>query len=175
MSDILLSQPVSLKGLILEELVLIPTGFKSKLPQTLSYPTGAEVLSLAFADVPQFGMFTLNFWFYSQARPTEMGSYSVLEIAYHRATKSIHSRKDDVEAGRFEPKWEITIRPVPRNRRHLIKTKLQSEALPLASTWLLENADHDEVGGLTLTFSFDEESELLSASKFSSLAPRRSK
>lgn len=159
----------------MEDVVLIPTSFKSKLPHTLSYPIGAEGVSLALKDVPQFGEFTLSFWFWSQARPDVERSYSVFEISYSRGAKSIHSGKHDIESRRLESKWKITVRPVSRNRRHLIKAKIQDEALPLAKTWLLENADRDEIGDLTLSFSFDEETELLNVSKFSSLEPRQSR
>lgn len=159
---------------VVEDVVLIPTGFKSKLPHTLSYPIGAEVLSSAFADVPQFSMFTLDFLFFGKARPDREKNYCVLEIAYHRRGRDICWGKDATEKGLLEPKWTITVRPVPQNRRHLIKIRLQSEALPLARKWLLENPSHDEEGGLTLTFSFDEETELLSVSKSSWLSPRQS-
>ena len=36
-----------------EKLFLIPTRTKYKLPKTMSYPIGAESVSLALADVPQ--------------------------------------------------------------------------------------------------------------------------
>jgi hypothetical protein len=57
----------------------------------------------------------------------------------------------------------------------LIKTKLEEEALPLARKWLIENGDRDEIGGVKLTFSFDEETELLTAEKWSSLEPSKSR
>jgi hypothetical protein len=159
----------------LEDVVLIPTSFKSKLPHTLSYPVGAEVISFALKDVPQFEEFTLNFWFWSQVRPDVERSYRVFEISYSRGAKSIYSGKHDIESRRLEPKWKITVRPVSRNRRHLIKTKIEDEALPLAKAWLLENADRDEIGSLTLSFSFDVETELLNVSKSSSIEPQQSR
>lgn len=131
----------------MDDVVLIPTSFKSKLPQALSYPIGAEVLSSAFADVPQFSMFKLNFWFFGQVRPDREKNYVVLEIAYRKTGRACFWGKDAVEKGLLDRKWTITVRPVPRNRRHPIKTKLHSDVLPLARRWLIENAHHDEEGG----------------------------
>ncbi len=175
MSGILLSGSYVEQRQTIGDIVLIPTNFKSKLPHTLSYPIGAETISVAFKDIPQFADFNLEFWFWSQVRPDIERIYSVLEISYSRRAKSIHSRKDDLEAGRFDPKWTIKVRPVSRVRRHLIKTKLEEEALPLARKWLIENGDRDEIGGVKLTFSFDEETELLTAEKWSSLEPSKSR
>jgi hypothetical protein len=55
-----------------------------------------------------------------------------------------------------------------KDRKHLIKTKLMTEALPLARRWLMKNGDHDEIGILGITFSFDEESEDLKVNESSS-------
>jgi hypothetical protein len=158
---------------MMEDIVLIPTGFKSKLPHTLSFPIGAEAISLALKDVPQFRKFTLDFWFYSQIRPNVDRTYLVFEIAYRRVAKSIFIRRDDLESGRFDTTWSIKVRPVSRVRRHLIQTKLEEESLPLAKKWLLENADRDEMGGLALSFTFNEDTEQLVATKTSSLEPRK--
>jgi hypothetical protein len=173
MSGILLSDTCVEQEQTMEDIVLIPTSYKSKLPHALSYPIGAETISLAFKGVSQFADLDLEFWFWSRARPDIERVYTVLVISYSRRAKSLHSRKDDLEAGRFEPKWTIAVRPVSRVRRHLIKTKLQEEALPLAKKWLIENGDRDEIGGVKLTFSFDEETEMLTAERWSSLAPRK--
>jgi hypothetical protein len=156
----------------LQGIAVIPTGFKSKIPYTLSYPAGAEMFSRAFADAPQFSELSVDFHFWSRVQYESSSTYSVVEIAYSRSAKSIHTREDDLERY-LKPKWSIVVYAVPRTRRHFIKIKLE-ESLPLARTWLIRNADHDEVGSLVLAFSFDEQKEALTSSESSSLEPRRS-
>ena len=152
--------------------MLIPTSYKRKIPHTLSYPIGAEAISLAFRDVPQFKRFTLDFYLSKFVRPDMRPSYIVFQVSYARAPKSLTSGEFDRKYGRQEPRWKITVRPVPRNRRHLIKTKLEDEILPMVRTWLLENGDRDEIGNADLVISFDEEKELISIEKEAKLSPR---
>jgi hypothetical protein len=115
----------------------------------------------------------MDFWFWSRVRYNADSTHDVLHTSYSKFAKSIHNRKLDVENGRLEGKWEIMVKPVPRNRNHLIKTKLMTEALLLARRWLMKNGDHDEIGILGITFSFDEESEDLKVDESSSLSPRQ--
>jgi hypothetical protein len=156
-----------------EDKVVIPTGFKSKLPQTLSYPVGAEMLSVSFEGVPQFGKLTVTFWFYPKARPELLNRYSVLEIRYSRPAKSVHSRPEHFEDRMPKATWQIMVRPVPRARRYLIRTQLQDGVLKTARDWLEKNADREEEGGLGLILTFDEESELVLISEESHLGPSR--
>jgi len=172
MVEIQLSQNLWRAEPSLGEIVLIPTSFKSKNPHTLSYPIGAEAISSALKDVPQFENLTLQFWLWKFLRPDQTHVYSVLILNYSRAARSLHTTKDQLKYSQLEPRWTIMVRPVPRNRRHLIKTKLEEEALPFARRWLMETGMRDEVGGLTLAFSFDEETEMLTSTVEASLSPK---
>ena len=158
---------------IVEEIVLIPTKFKSKIPHTLSYPIGAEAISSALKDVPQFGDLTLQFSLWKFLRPDQTHVYTVLVLNYSRAAGSLTSGELDLKWP--EPRWTIMVRPVPRNRRHLIKTRLEEEALPFARRWLMETGVRDEIGGITLAFSFDEETEMLTPVVENSLSPKKTK
>ncbi len=156
------------------ELVVIPTESKSKLPQTLSYPVGAEMLSRAFAGVPQFDALKVNFWFYSKIRPDVSDRYSVLELSYMRSAKSVHTPPESLgEDGLPKLAWRITVRPVPSVHRNAIRTQLQDVALPQARLWLERNAGRDAVGSLRLEFTYDEEAQIVSAAEESRLEPRR--
>ena len=159
----------------MENLVLIPTRFKSKIPHTLSYPIGAEAISSALKDVPQFADLALQFWLWKFLHPDRTHVYTVLVLSYARAPQSLTSGEHDLKYGRLEPRWTIMVRPVPRKRRYLIKTKLEEEALPFARRWLMETGIRDEIGGLTLTFSFDEETEMLTSAVESWLSPKQSR
>jgi hypothetical protein len=156
------------------ELVVIPTEWKSKLPQTLSYPLGAEMLSKAFAGVPQFDKLKVRFWFYSQARPETLERYSVLEIDYRRPAKSVHTQPESLgEDGLPKLAWSITVRPVPRIHRNSIRTQLRDVALPQARLWLEKNAGRDAVGSLGLVFTYDEEAQMVTPAEEARLEPRR--
>jgi hypothetical protein len=159
----------------LEEIVLIPTSFKSKIPHTLSYPIGAETISSALRDVPQFGDMTLQFWLWKFLRPDQTRAYSVLVLSYSRVAKSLHTAKNQLKYSQLEPRWTIMVRPVPRDRRHFIKARLEEEALPFARRWLMKTGIRDEVGRLTLAFSFDEETEMLTSAVESSLSPKQAR
>jgi hypothetical protein len=160
----------------MEELVLIPTQFKSKIPHALSYPIGAEAISSALKDVPQFAELNLEFWFWRLLPPGRTNPYTVMAVNYSRTGRSLHSsKKDDLAYKQLQPRWTITVRPVHRHRRHLIKTKLEQEALPYARRWLIETGVLDVVGGLTLSFGFDEEKEMLVHTIESSLSPKLAK
>ncbi len=154
---------------------IIPTGYKSKLPQTLSYPIGAEILSAAFGGVPQFDSLSVDFSFYSQLQPDILEKYPVLELRYWRGAKSIHTRAVELHDGAIRKTWSIKIHPVPRVRRHLVRTQLTEAALPAARAWLDRNAASDGEGSLKLVYSFDEETQLLTASETSHLGPERSR
>jgi hypothetical protein len=153
--------------------VVIPTEFKSKLPQSLSYPVGAEILSASFDGVPQFSRLTVAFWFYSKIRPETLPRYSLLEIRYLRPARSVHDRPEALEEGVPKVPWKITVRPVPRARRHTIPTQLRDGALQTARAWLEKNANREEEGSLALTFLFDEESQLVLTSEEGQLGSRR--
>lgn len=172
-SDILLSCLLPSMGDAMPELVVIPTQYKTKLPHSLSYPLGAEALSTAFADVPQFNDLKVRFWFYAKKNCTTSAVYRVLEIRYFRGSMNLTTGKSAFDLGWLERNWEITVESVPRNRRHFIKGLLEREALPLARTWLIESGDREEVGGLTLTFNFDEEQEILKVERDSRLSPKQ--
>ena len=157
----------------MQDLAMIPTQYRKKLPHTLSYPLGAEALSIALADVPQFSDLHVTFSFYSRLNALRSTTYPVLNIHYSRSAITLTTGKTALDYGWLEKKWQITVGAVPRDRRHFIKGLLEREALPLARTWLIENGDREEVGRLTLTFSFDEEQEILKVERDSWLSPKQ--
>jgi hypothetical protein len=56
-----------------------------------------------------------------------------------------------------------------------IKKLLENESLPMAAPWLTKNSTCNELGGLVLTFSYDEEAETLRTVEHSTLSPRLAK
>lgn len=88
-------------------------------------------------------------------------------------TPTLTTGKAALDYGWLEKQWEITVSPVPQERKHLIKTLLEREALPIARAWLVENGARNEFGSITLTFEFDEESESLIEERDSRLSPKQ--
>lgn len=122
---------------------MIPTWFKSKLPNTLSYPAGAQLLSDGLRGIPQFDQFVVRF----QGRPmfsaTDFNAmlksgqpYVVLEAHFTKSDPSLTSPRSMIESGDFEAKWELTVYPVLRQYRHAAQAALEAIALPNLRQWL---------------------------------------
>ena len=146
-----------------QAMTIIPTGYKAKLPNTLSYPLGAQAISEALEGVSQIGVLVVDFWFSNRSRkdwelliPPQ--PCRVLSVSYwHAAVNPYRYRNVDIEAGCFEPSWRIRVEPVPRPLRHTVQTKLLTEALPAMKRWLIASQDAGRrTGGHNLVFLFDE-------------------
>lgn len=101
---------------------MIPTRSKSKLPNTLSWPLGAEAISGGLADVPHAADLTLWFadspvWsasaFHRLLR--ESRPYAVLVADYQPALQPGYIGSTAlIEAGWYDVKWELRVNPVKR-------------------------------------------------------------
>ena len=143
----------------MEEIKIIPTGHRAKIPKALSYPLGAKIISEALAGVPQFDYLNINFRFWNKLarhHGTEI-PYQVMEARYSGPLRFFSASKSTFEKGYYSPTWEITVSAVPRSLRHLLQSKLVGEALPAIRAWLTTNPHSGErEGGHALTSSFDE-------------------
>ena len=156
---------------------VIPTSYRKKIGHTHGYPLGAEVISAALADVPQFSRFTIAFHEdYSRRRIAwpDPANYRVLGVSYRKIFDLPPTDKPALDLDWRERNWEIYVYPVPRTRKYLIKTLLLSEALPTVRTWLLRNAANP-MGRQNIVFSFSENSEKLSLDINSKLEPEIAK
>jgi hypothetical protein len=121
---------------------LIPTGYKTKIPRTHSYPLGAKAISDALIGVPQCELLKIEFHFWKGFAKNRVSGapFRVLSACY---------------SGRSG--WSIDVHAVPRPLKHTIQGKLASEALPKMRDWRLSNPHSlDREGGHRLTFYFDE-------------------
>ena len=138
---------------------VIPTGHKSKIPSTLSYPLGAKAISEALEGVPQTGSLVVDFWYWNRQRyvPIFPQPYRVLSVRYRHAPLDGVYREWCIESGRFDPDWKITVEPVARHLRHAVQSKLLTEALPRMRRWLIASQDAEgRAGGHNLVFRYDE-------------------
>ena len=123
---------------------VIPTRFKSKLPNTLSWPVGAEAITAGLGDAPHAAECTLWFsdspvWRASEFQRTlrEARPYAVLVIEYRPPSRMGYSGSKAMEAtGVYDAKWEVHVNPVPRTWRATVATLLREKGLPAAADWL---------------------------------------
>jgi hypothetical protein len=64
--------------------IVIPTLSKKKIGRHLSYPVGAEQVSAALADTPQFAKLGLHFSFYARNPEAQRGHYEFFEVEYFK-------------------------------------------------------------------------------------------
>ncbi|HRH45168.1 MAG TPA: hypothetical protein PKY82_26255 [Pyrinomonadaceae bacterium] len=109
----------------------------------MAYPIGAEAISKAFVDLPQFEQ--LNIWFtttnfafasdFQEARKQNK-SYEIFRVSMIHPLKSLASSKQFIEEGFYNEKWEIHVYPVPREVKSFAKQFLINEILPKAKEWM---------------------------------------
>jgi hypothetical protein len=142
-----------------DNIFVIPTRSKSRIPQTHSYPLGAKAISEALIDVPQRELLKIEFHFYKHLvkdRATGV-PYPALRVSYSGPTHFFSASKSMAEMGYYDARWAIRVHAVPRPLKHVIQGKLIAEALPKVRDWLISNVhSSDREGFHALTFSFDE-------------------
>jgi hypothetical protein len=100
---------------------VIPTGSRAKISHKLSYPVGAERISVALAAVPQVPELQLHFYsgFDIQLRS---GHYEFLRIEYLNGVRPLQDWPIAMLHNRpVQGRWEVIVQPVPRTVRHRVK------------------------------------------------------
>lgn len=123
---------------------VIPTHFKSKLANTMSYPIGAEALTHGLGGAPHVA--DLRIWFLEEpcwpaSRFREILAnktpYRVLSVGYSPARKPGYTGSNwQFEKGYFDVKWKVRVYPVQRELRHAAKELLLTQGLPVIVKWL---------------------------------------
>ncbi|AFY45559.1 hypothetical protein [Nostoc sp. PCC 7107] len=150
---------------------MIPTKYKSKLSRLMSYPISAKILSEALSDTPQFDHLSVAFSDYCQEPAKIKNPAKILSINYSYSLVSLTSSNKAIEYGWYEPKWSITVYPVPRTCVSLVKIQLIETGLTKMKQWLHQYQDATgKVGGCRLQFFYDLETNLLSFSEYEKLS-----
>src|SRR5207249_9233306 len=143
----------------LDQQFVVPTASRAKISHKLSYPVGAERVSVVLASVPQLPELKLHFYsgFDVQLRG---GHYEFLRVEYlNNARPSqewpISSLYKRPEQGR----WEIVVQPVPRALRHRVKQYILDSALTQIAQWLIQRKELAQQGNDILAFFYDEKGE----------------
>jgi hypothetical protein len=113
------------------ELRLIPTTFRHPISKELSYPLGAEIISRALLDAPQFDVLKLTF--YGSRTPADLrhrlatsGVTEVLRATYLGPPWRLHTAEE----------WWLTVYPVPREHKSQARRLLVEQGLSRIRSWL---------------------------------------
>ncbi len=154
---------------------VIPTAYRAKIAHTLAFPIGAEALSKAFAELPQFTQFEVSFASRQWRRSNVVGDVLclVLTVSYRRSGTSLTTGEWAIKHGFLEPRWQITVHPVFRTIKHKVRTSLE-KAMPGVCSWLLANSTAEtRLGNLELTLTYNETDDNMSSEVAEKLEPER--
>ena len=110
---------------------MIPTAHKAKIPNTLSYPIGAEAISRALTAEPAAA--SIKLWFCRAPIWPGAEFERVLRknLPYRILTVDYRSPKDPLFAGMM-----LTVYPVLRSMRHAAGQLLRDRGLMEVETWM---------------------------------------
>jgi hypothetical protein len=139
--------------------IIVPTLSRAKISRNLSYPIGAQQISVALSSTVQLPELKLHFYSWSD-HGLRRGHYEFLRAEYLNNARpaekwpvsSLHKRPPQY-------RWEILVQPVPRVFRHRIKQYIVDSALNQISNWLVERAQLTQQGSDILAFFYDEKTE----------------
>ena len=157
----------------LEQQFVIPTASRVKISNKLSYPVGAESISLALASVPQLAEIRLHFYsgFDVQLRS---GHYEFLRVEYLNSVRPLQEWPIATLYKRpVQGRWEIVVQPVPRLVRHHVKQYILDSALTQIAHWLVERNELVQRGGDILAFFYDQKSQDFVVRHLTRLEPLR--
>jgi len=157
----------------LEQQFVIPTASRVKISQKLSYPAGAESITIALASVPQLTEIRLHFYSWSD-RGVRHGHYEFLRVEYLNDARSLE--KWPIQSLYKRPtqgRWEIVVQPVSRTVRHRVKQYIADSGLAQIAQWLTERKEMAQRGGDILAFFYDKKSEDFVVRQLTRLEPLR--
>lgn len=125
---------------------IIPTSYKAKLPRTHSYPIGAEALSEAFRNVPQFSKLSLHFHYCATTTVfsstylksvLKRNSYEIFAATFQHIQPGLSSSNQFIERGWYDETWELHIYPVTREFKQAAKNALLNDGIARVEQWLI--------------------------------------
>ena len=140
--------------------ITIPTLSRTKISRNLSYPVGAEQISLELASTAQLPEIKLHFYSSKFNIGLRKGHYEFLRVEYLNNARPAEKWPVTSLYGRpAQWRWEIVVQPVPRIVRHRVKQYIINLALPQIANWLAERTCLEQQGSDILAFFYDEKSE----------------
>lgn len=106
------------------------TSYKQKIPKTLSYPVGAEILSETLGDVPQASELHISFRLFRPlcSKSGHKEPYPVLQVEHSGTAMPSHLR------------WGLRVWSVSCDASHDVKDLLAAEGLIRVKRWLQTKA-----------------------------------
>lgn len=153
---------------------VIPTTWRAKISHKLSYPVGAERISVALASAPQLAELKLRF---SSGSDVQLrgGHYEFLRVDYlNNAPPSQEWPISILFYGYLErAQWEIVVQPVPRTLRHRVRQYILDSALAEIAQWLIQRKELGQQGNDILAFFYDEKGDVFVSRHLTRLEPLR--
>ena len=157
----------------LKQQFVIPSASKMKISQKLSYPVGAESISVALASVPQFMEIRLHFYTWSD-HSLRRGHYEFLRVEYLNNVRPLQEWPIWIPYKRpAQGRWEIVVQPVPRTVRHRVKQYITDFAFTQIAQWLTARKELTQQGGDILAFFYDEKGDDFVVRQLTKLEPLR--
>lgn len=157
----------------LDRQFVIPTASRAKISHKLSYPVGAECISVALASVPQIADIRLHF-FSGIDIQLRGGYYEFLRVEYLNGVRPLQDWPIWTLYRRPEQgRWEIVVNPVPRTVRHQVKQYIVDTALTHIAKWCIHRKELTQRGGNILAFFYDEKANEFVARHLICLEPLR--
>jgi hypothetical protein len=154
--------------------IIILTLSRTKISRNLSYPVGAEQISLALASTAQLPEIKLHFYSSKFTIGLRRGHFEFLRVEYLNNARPAEKWPVTSLFGRpVQSRWEIVVQPVPRTLRHRIKQYIIKSALSQIANWLGERKSLDQQGSDVLAFFYDEKSEEFIPLQLTHLEPSR--
>ena len=126
---------------------MIKTSYKNKLPQGMSYPVGAEILSNALVGVPQYENLEISFRFskyvltkkrWGHSPKTEQQS-DIFVLSVYRSIRFNY--------------WNIVIRSIPSTHKKQVSEQLIAQVLPELQQRLIKAGSDAEHFNFNASFS----------------------
>lgn len=157
----------------LEKQFVIPTASRAKVSNKLSYPIGAERISVALAAIPQLAELRVRFCSGFEAH-LRGGHYEFLRVEYRNSARALEEWPIRTLFDRPEQsRWEVVVQPVPRIVRHRVKQYIEAFALTEIAQWFIERKELIQRGGDILAYFYEEESDDFAARHATRLEPLR--
>jgi len=159
---------------------MIPTSYKGRLAKDLSWAINALLLSEALEGVPQYEELTVWFSTWSTLRKSEFRKQiedklviSVLDMSYRNNREDRWTARDLAEKDRWTARcmaergdcgesWRITVYPVPRNQKALVRDAILSSGVAAIREWLTKQRPPSWYEGRkSISLGFDLDKQVL--------------
>lgn len=123
---------------------MIPTRYRWRISRDLAFPLGAKQISEALEGVPQYASLSIRFSCHVNLKTAsrireilDSGErLGVLEARYRHVRPNRSASRELIETGWYEETWDLSVHPVPRERKFATRTLLLTTGLQKIRTWL---------------------------------------